>query len=76
MHRSTKKALETEFLTSREVAARLGLSVGTVENWRYSKQGPEWVRLGKRGPKGRRGGVIRYPLTALEAWLKKQSRAA
>jgi hypothetical protein len=53
---------EDRWLTTVDLAQRLGVCTGTVENWRCSKIGPEWVRLtGKRGP-------IRYSLKAVLRW--------
>lgn len=35
-----------ELLTPAEAAALLGVSVRTLEDWRYRRTGPPWVRLG------------------------------
>ena len=34
-------------LTTREAARRLGLAVGTLQNWRVRGQGPAFIRLGR-----------------------------
>jgi hypothetical protein len=35
------------FLTTTELAARWGLSVGTLKNWRSLKRGPKYLKHGK-----------------------------
>ena len=37
----------TRALTEREVAERLGLSVGTLRAWRHRGKGPRFLRLGR-----------------------------
>lgn len=49
-------------LTTQEVADRLRLKVGTIENWRYLGKGPKWIRIG--------GGTIRYPEHDVEEWIQ------
>lgn len=52
----------TVLLTSREVAARLGISVGTLANWRCAGTGPRAVA-------GRSTGGVRYHAADVEAWI-------
>jgi predicted DNA-binding transcriptional regulator AlpA len=48
-------------LSERQVAHRLGISVRTVQAWRVSGDGPEFIRLGRR--------TIRYREIDLAAWI-------
>lgn len=59
-------------LTVREAAALLGLSTGTLNNWRWRwnkgerpRQGPVWLKVG-RG--------VRYRRSAVMAWLEEAER--
>jgi hypothetical protein len=55
------------WLTTAELAQRLSLATGTLENWRIRGHGPAWVRLsGKRGP-------VRYRLSDVLKWEEKQT---
>ncbi|MDF2990579.1 MAG: DNA-binding protein [Microbacterium sp.] len=54
-------ALVSPLLDSREVAAYLKVSESTLSRWRTDHKGPPFLRLG--------GGVIRYRLDAVGAWL-------
>lgn len=55
----------TLLLRTSEVAARLSLSSGTVENWRYLGVGPKFVRLGR---------TVRYSVDELERWIREEGR--
>ncbi|ADG97362.1 hypothetical protein Srot_0885 [Segniliparus rotundus DSM 44985] len=48
----------------------LGISTGTLEQWRFQGLGPRFVKLGgaKRGP-------VRYLTAEVDAWLHGQTRA-
>lgn len=48
-------------LRAPEVAARLGVSIRTLEDWRRKRRGPPFVRVGPR--------AIVYPEADLNAWL-------
>jgi predicted DNA-binding transcriptional regulator AlpA len=50
-------------LTEKELAEKLGVSVGTIRHWRYSLQGPP-VRKVVRS--------VRYSVAEVEAWLDEQ----
>jgi hypothetical protein len=64
----TEPKLSPIWLTSRQLAERLGVAQGTVENWRCKKLGPEWVHLtGKRGP-------VRYHIEAVKRWEETQNQ--
>lgn len=51
-----------ELLTTQQVAEKLQLNQGTIENWRYQKpySGPPFVKV---------GGAVRYPSDALQGWI-------
>ncbi len=37
-----------ELIDEKEVADILQVSVGTLRNWRWKRNGPKWQRIGKR----------------------------
>lgn len=49
-----------KFLTEKQVAEIMGLSVKTLQRWRLFGEGPEWRKFGT---------AVRYPADALEAWI-------
>lgn len=53
--------MELEFLTAREAAALLRVSIHTLRKWRTTGQGPGWTRIGK---------CIKYNRASLERWLQ------
>lgn len=50
------------FLTIEQAAQYLGLSYHTLNLWRKTGKGPEYIKL----PTGR----VRYEVNALDAWAK------
>ncbi len=48
------------YLTEREVAAQLAVSVNTLRSWRFYGRGPRWVKLNF---------ALRYSVRELEQWL-------
>ena len=44
-----------------EAAEMLGISAGTLQNWRYLGQGPKYARVG--------GNRVLYPIAELKKWL-------
>ncbi len=55
----------TRMLTSEQAAKYLGTNTHTLSSWRYKGEGPTYVRMG-----GGMRGIVRYPLDALEDWIK------
>ena len=55
--------IKKKALSPREVAETYGLSVGTLNNWRYQKRGPKYHRISRR--------KIIYFVTDVEAYLKR-----
>lgn len=51
-------------LTSREVAEQLGVTIGTLDNWRSQNRGPDYVKV---------EGAIRYPVSAIVAYLAERT---
>lgn len=47
-------------MDSREIAAYLKVSESTLSRWRSAAQGPPFLRL---------GGIARYRVEAVDAWL-------
>lgn len=52
-----------QYLTPDDLARMWQVSAGTIANWRTSKKGPEFVRI---------GGLVRYSPESVQAWLAKQ----
>ncbi len=53
-----------QLLTTAEVAAKLRVPVSTVARWRWDASGPVGFRVGKG---------IRYPVSAVNAWLNEKA---
>lgn len=53
-------------LTPEEVAARLKIPRATLHQWRYRREGPPAIRVGRH---------LRYPEDEYEAWLKSLAKA-
>jgi predicted DNA-binding transcriptional regulator AlpA len=56
---------ETTLLTSRELAAMLGLKERTINTRRASGDTPPYLKIGR---------VVRYRLSDVEMWLAQQVR--
>ncbi len=52
---------EKRYLTTKQAARYVGFSFKTLETWRTTGRGPEFLRL--------ENGHIRYELRELDAWL-------
>lgn len=50
-----------DYLTTKELSERLSIARGTLQNWRLTKSGPPFKKLGK---------VIRYKLSDVLRWLE------
>jgi excisionase family DNA binding protein len=55
-----QRAAEPVFLTSRQVADLLRVPLRTVEDWRLTRNGPPWLKLGRH---------VRYEQAELLAWV-------
>lgn len=56
-----------DLLDEREAARLYTLAVATLRNWRALKQGPRYVKLGKR--------TVRYRRSDLEAFVSPSAQA-
>ena len=52
---------ERTLLNTEQTAQRLGLSPRTLERYRVTGEGPEYLKIGR---------AVRYTASALERWLK------
>ncbi|MDN5658548.1 MULTISPECIES: helix-turn-helix transcriptional regulator [Micrococcales] len=52
-----------ELMTANDVADVLGLSAGTLANWRSLGMGPTYVKL---------GGRVRYRVSGVNSWVASQ----
>jgi hypothetical protein len=48
------------FYSERDLAAVLGVSVKTIQGWRFRSQGPPWKKL---------AGTVRYPVASFDEWV-------
>jgi predicted DNA-binding transcriptional regulator AlpA len=53
------------FNTEHEEAARLGISVRTLQSWRAKGTGPAYLKLGR---------AVRYQPEVTDAWLQSRQR--
>lgn len=51
------------YLTTRQLADMLGVSVGTLRVWRHQGVGPRYLKLG-----GRKTSHCRYAMSDIEKW--------
>jgi predicted DNA-binding transcriptional regulator AlpA len=56
--------LASEYLDTAQVAAVLAVSKLTLARWRVQREGPPFLLL--------KGGTVRYPKAAFEAYLRSQ----
>ena len=68
LSRSTPSPAEFgQLLTPPQVAARLGIELVTLADWRWRKKGPAWLKIGR---------LVRYPAPQLEAWIASRQHDA
>lgn len=51
------------YLTTRQLAERLSIAHGTLQNWRLTANGPPFTKLGK---------IVRYKLSDVLRWLESK----
>ena len=56
---------ECTLLNTEQAAKRFGLSPRTLERYRVTGEGPEYVKMGH---------AVRYSLSALRRWIKGRTR--
>ena len=54
--------MSQRFLSEKQVAEMLGLSVKTLQRWRLFGYGPKWRKFGT---------AVRYPSDGLESWVEE-----
>ena len=52
-------------LDTAQAATYLGLSVATLQDWRWKRQGPPFARISR--------GCIRYDQAALDRWVESKT---
>jgi excisionase family DNA binding protein len=57
----------SEFLSEKEAAAYLSVSLSTIRRWRRQQDGPAYFRF---------GGVLRYSRAALGAFIVRYTKPA
>jgi predicted DNA-binding transcriptional regulator AlpA len=58
-----REVMSREVWSPAELAERLGVSVGTLANWRWRGEGPRYVKLGSG-----RSSRVRYRAEDVAAW--------
>lgn len=59
-----QETLDIQTYGEEETAKILGLSVKTLQFWRWTKKGPAYVKVGRK---------VRYTREAIERYLKKNT---
>jgi excisionase family DNA binding protein len=62
----TLPTISPSFLTQKEVAELLRVPERTLEDWRFTQQGPPYLKLGRH---------VRYELADLLDWARRQRHA-
>lgn len=57
----------SQFMSSKQTAEYLNLSLQTLYNWRSAGFGPRGIRFGR---------VLRYRLGDVQKWVEEQERSA
>lgn len=55
-----------EYVDDRELAAWIGLSLETVQQWRGRGEGPPFIKMGPR--------CVRYHVPAVREWMERRRR--
>ena len=61
----SRSVTNMKFFTPEGLAEFLKIQPATLTRWRYSRQGPEFVKV---------GGLVRYEHSAVEEWLQQRTR--
>jgi excisionase family DNA binding protein len=61
------QSVSAQYLSEKEAAAALSVSLSTVRRWRRNGSGPEYFKL---------GGVLRYAKSSLEDFIKQHTKTA
>lgn len=60
--------MKSDLVTSKFLAEYLGVTEGTIRNWRSLNQGPPYIKVGDK-----RNSKVRYEMEAVSKWLKKNN---
>jgi hypothetical protein len=66
-----KNQAPKSYFTTAELAARYGLHIGTIENWRQNGQGPRWIKVGDG-----HGAPVRYQIEDILSWEDSRKNGA
>jgi predicted DNA-binding transcriptional regulator AlpA len=66
-HRKNVSQVPAALIDTEATAARLGVQVQTLKNWRAAGEGPPYVKVGR---------AVRYDPRALDRWIVKQTVGA
>jgi len=58
-----------KMLTTKELALRWQMAIGSLENWRQQDKGPKFIKMG-----GAKNADVRYPIEHVVAFEKKNLR--
>jgi len=61
----TRTIMDLALLDPETLSNRIGVSEGTLANWRWRRIGPRWIKA---------GAAIRYRVDDVEAWLETQAQ--
>lgn len=59
------QAVPAELMDEPTLASRLGVSRSTLQSWRYTGRGPQFIKLGR---------MIRYRTADVDAYLRANTR--
>lgn len=62
---SPRELKQMKFLTQTELSELLQVRPATLVRWRYSRKGPEFIKV---------GGLVRYEMGAVESWIQQQTQ--
>jgi len=57
---------DKELLSEVELARRLGITIRCLQQWRWQRWGPAWIKVGR---------LVRYPRAEVAAFLERQKVA-
>lgn len=57
--------MESQLLTTRELAEKLHKTAAALAQWRYKGTGPKFIKI---------GGTVQYRASDVETWLNEQTR--
>lgn len=58
--------MSSDLLNPVQLAEKICITVGTLAHWRYTGQGPKFIKVGRN---------VRYRVSDIDAWLNAQTRS-